>query len=462
MNFIGRFHPLLVHFPIAILLLAFLFELLGRNQRFSHLKPSIIPMLFLGSLSAILSSISGYFLSQEGGYEANTIFYHQWGGIFTSLLALGLLILKIRFSKLSFWLNITFFALISILLTITGHLGANMTHGEEFLTEFAPWNYTPKNEKFSLSKIENLDQAIFYPQMIQPIFEQKCYSCHSSKKQKGDLRMDTQELLLKGGKNGKIIENQGDSSELFKRIILSIEDEKHMPPREKDQLSSAEIGLIQAWLGSGASFDKKVAELHNATKIKTYWQTLVQNQTKEDDLPKEKVNPADEKILNSLKKAGVVVLPMAGENNYLSLNFLNTKQLSKEVLTNLEVIQAQVLVIKFENRTLQPQEIEFIAECKNLRRLHLKKCQLSDNQVDKILNLPELRYLNLVGNPLTDKAILKLSQLKNLKQVFLYQTNFTATGIKNLQQKKTQLRVDTGSYQLPKLASDTVIYKRKE
>jgi uncharacterized membrane protein len=462
MNFIGRLHPLLVHFPIAILLLAFLFELLAKSQRFNHLKPSIIPLLFLGSLSAVLSSISGYFLSQEGGYEANTVFYHQWGGIFTTLIALLFLGLKIYFSSLSAVWSMGVFTILSVLLTITGHYGANLTHGPEFLTEFAPWKVNPANEKFTLATIDNLDEAVFYTQMIQPIFEYKCYACHSAKKQKGDLRMDSPELLLKGGKNGKIIENLADSCALYQRIILPIEDKEHMPPREKDQLSSAEIGLIQAWLTSGASFDKKVSALPNAAKIKSYWQTLVQNQAKEDELPKEKVNPADEKVLLILKKAGIVALPVAAESHYLSLNFLNIKQIDKSVLENLDKIKSQIIYLKIENRHLKNEELAFINQCSQLRRLHLIKVNLTDNQIDKLLNLSELRFLNLKENPLTEKGLAKLAQLKKLKQLYLYQTNFTPNVIKSLHQKNTRLNIDTGTYRLPKIAADTIVYKREK
>ena len=51
-----------------------------------------------------------------------------------------------------------------------------------------------------------MQEVKVYDSVIQPIFQTKCYSCHSSKKQKGGLRLDKYDLIMKGGKDGKIIE----------------------------------------------------------------------------------------------------------------------------------------------------------------------------------------------------------------------------------------------------------------
>jgi len=54
--------------------------------------------------------------------------------------------------------------------------------------------------------------------------------------------MDTQELLMKGGKNGVIIKaNDVANSELIKRLLLPEEDEHHMPPKGKTPLTEQEI-----------------------------------------------------------------------------------------------------------------------------------------------------------------------------------------------------------------------------
>jgi uncharacterized membrane protein len=52
-QFFGRFHPLVVHLPIGILFLAFLFECLSRFERFKQVESAVQPSLLLGSVFAI-------------------------------------------------------------------------------------------------------------------------------------------------------------------------------------------------------------------------------------------------------------------------------------------------------------------------------------------------------------------------------------------------------------------------
>ena len=84
-QFFGRFHPLLVHFPIGILILAFLFECLSRIKSYRKLRAAIPPSLLLGSLFAVASAFSGYFLSEEGGYEDDLLERHKTLGIATAV-----------------------------------------------------------------------------------------------------------------------------------------------------------------------------------------------------------------------------------------------------------------------------------------------------------------------------------------------------------------------------------------
>ncbi|MDH5251117.1 MAG: hypothetical protein OEW40_19140, partial [Cyclobacteriaceae bacterium] len=85
--FIGRFHPLLVHLPIGILFLAFIFEFLSVFPKYRKLRKSIQPALLLGALFSIASAGSGYFLSLEGGYENELLTLHRNSGIATAVFA---------------------------------------------------------------------------------------------------------------------------------------------------------------------------------------------------------------------------------------------------------------------------------------------------------------------------------------------------------------------------------------
>ncbi|HYH57374.1 MAG TPA: DUF2231 domain-containing protein, partial [Anseongella sp.] len=75
--FIGRWHPLLVHLPIGMLIMAFLLEWLARKEKYAALRPAVPVVLLTGSIGAILSCIAGYFLSFEGGYDETILSLHM-------------------------------------------------------------------------------------------------------------------------------------------------------------------------------------------------------------------------------------------------------------------------------------------------------------------------------------------------------------------------------------------------
>src|SRR5262245_48159490 len=62
-QFIGRFHLIAVHLPIAFLLLVPLLELAGRKPQFSYLRASAGFVLGLATITAILSASLGWCLA---------------------------------------------------------------------------------------------------------------------------------------------------------------------------------------------------------------------------------------------------------------------------------------------------------------------------------------------------------------------------------------------------------------
>src|SRR5687768_10284754 len=84
----GRFHPVIVHLPIGILLLACFFELLSSRPRLHMLKPAVPVMIFWGMISAVLAVLSGLALSQSGEYEEELIDPHEWAGISVGVISI--------------------------------------------------------------------------------------------------------------------------------------------------------------------------------------------------------------------------------------------------------------------------------------------------------------------------------------------------------------------------------------
>ena len=95
--------------------------------------------------------------------------------------------------------------------------------------------------------------GLTYDKDIKAIFEKSCFKCHGAEKQKGKLRVDSLEAVLKGGEDGAIL-TKGDSKKgVLVVAVARLEDDSAMPPEGKGEpLSKEQVGLIRAWIDQGA------------------------------------------------------------------------------------------------------------------------------------------------------------------------------------------------------------------
>ncbi len=251
-EFIGKFHPLFVHLPIGFFTLLAVLELLALRPNWKELATANRVILLLTIPASLASVVCGWLLAR-GQEESSTLFWHRWLGTGVAAAAIILWIVRQRG-----WLRAYRRCLCAtlVLLTIASHHGGSITHGENFLS----W---PKSSAAAkpLSAEELLMQPA-YAAVIQPIFDQRCVSCHGEKKSKGGLRMDTMEHFLKGGDSGSCIDPaNAEESLLGSRISLPIDDDDHMPPDGKPQLSESQLAVLRWWLNVGAPTDKTLGEV---------------------------------------------------------------------------------------------------------------------------------------------------------------------------------------------------------
>jgi mono/diheme cytochrome c family protein/uncharacterized membrane protein len=456
---IGRFHPVLVHLPIGILLLAALLQLLSLKPRYASLHSAIGIALFWGMVSAILSCISGYLLSQSGDYDGELVNTHKWFGISTAFISL----IAYLFNR---WENI--YAKWAILLMvpaiiITGHLGGTLTHGEGYLTKgfSEKENITAKEIK----PIADVQEANVYADIIQPIFQDKCYTCHNKSKKKGGLRLDEPEFILKGGKDGEVIKpGSAEQSDMIKRLLLPRNDEDHMPPKEKPQLKENEIALIHWWVASGASFDKKTKDLEQTEKIKPVLLALQKAAPKKTlpDVPEKPVDAADEKIIRQLRDKGVAIIPVTRNSNYLSANFVTVDSITSKELLLLSSLKKQLIWLKLSYKKISDTMLVTIGQLTNLTRLQLDNTTITDKGLEPLRSLADLQYLNLVGTKVTTQGLIQLKDLQRLQAIYLYKTFINSSDWPTLKNNFPKVTLDTGGYRVPFLETDTMIVKPQE
>jgi len=457
-EFFGHFHVVLVHLPIGILLLACVFQWLERRPKFSSLHVATNIALLIGMICAILSALTGYLLSFSGDYDEGLVITHQWFGI--SVAAVSIAMFYYHNKAASFKTQVSISILLFVLIIITGHLGGSLTHGSDYLTK--SWSLT--SDTVALRKpIPNVQEAMVYPDVIQPILQTKCYSCHGKNKQKGKLRMDDSLRLMKGGKDGPvIIPGNVEKSEMAKRISLPREDDDHMPPKEKPQPTEQEIALIHWWIKSGASFDKKVKQLDQPEELKPALLALQNVQEKKiivPDLPAKPVVKANDEAIKKLKDIGAVVDPVAQNTNYLSANFVTVTNPGDREIQLLLPLKEQLIELKLSGASITDSALLVIAQFKNLMRLQLDHTKITDKGLASLRALEELRYLNLVGTAVTEKGVMQLKDLKNLRSIYLYQTGVKKSEWKDLKKAFPKTLIDSGGYTVPFLPTDTIEVK---
>ena len=456
-EFIGRFHPVLVHMPVGILLLAALFIGLSASKKFQSLREAITISLFLGMLSAIASCVTGFLLSKTDGYDGALLFKHQWFAIAVAVVSALACYLHLK-NRDTRWIA----ALMVLLVMVTGHLGGSITHGSDFLTKAFSSQGTGGGDPFG-KPIPNVQDAIVYTAVIKPILEARCISCHGPNKQKGKLRLDEPGFILKGGdESGIVMAGKPLESSMIKRILLSKENKDHMPPREKPQLDRKEIDLLNWWITTGAQFDQKVKNLDQNDRIKLILKSLGSEKIIEEavsDFPDHTVEKATEATIKQLQDRGIAVVPIARNSNYLSANFVAVESFGEKDLQMLEPIKKQLIWLKLGNLPLSDSNLEIVGKLSSLTRLYLQKTNITDKGLQNLNNLSELQYLNLAWTKITAKGVEQLKGLKNLRQLYLYQTSITAEELNNLEKVFPKVVIDTGGYQVPVQEADTVILK---
>ncbi|MEM8888081.1 MAG: DUF1549 domain-containing protein [Bacteroidota bacterium] len=255
LNFLGRLHPMLVHFPVGILITAFFLEIWGFRRKD---KQDYSKLIYLGALSCLFAATFGQLLYWGGDYGGELIESHQQNALIASVLALITAFLYRRRKTIPNWLPLSALGITCLFIGISGHLGASITHGEDYLslaketspeTSKADWaqfvNFV-ETDTLSEKQLDKLNLE------VRAIFAHRCYQCHSTAKKKGGLALDDREGIFLGGENGKVLlPGHAESSELYRRVNLEKQDKEAMPPKGK-RLSAAEISLLKLWIDQGA------------------------------------------------------------------------------------------------------------------------------------------------------------------------------------------------------------------
>lgn len=121
-SYIGRMHPLLLHLPITLLLLALPFYWLQNKYSENDVLKDIFSFyLSYTALAATLAALGGLLLASGEEYNPDTLFWHKWMGVTTALIAHGLIYLNHTSLNKAIWNTVLFSGI--IVMAIGSHFG---------------------------------------------------------------------------------------------------------------------------------------------------------------------------------------------------------------------------------------------------------------------------------------------------------------------------------------------------
>ena len=247
--FLGRFHPIILHLPIGALMVLLLMEIINKFRPELNLDAACKILLWFSVFSIIPTITLGFLLASSGSYDDELLNFHKWLGWFTALICVWLVVFRQKKSTPSDGQSRFYYFFLSInvaLLSLAGHYGGYLTHGEDYLTKYMP---SAMKNFLNIDKIDHeylvintvLDstskEALHYKNNIRPIVETYCFECHGEEKQKGDMRLDTLHWNMMNGRDAERWHS-----------ALNVINLGEMPPKKKPQLKDEERRELVSWL----------------------------------------------------------------------------------------------------------------------------------------------------------------------------------------------------------------------
>jgi len=419
---LGRWHPLILHFPIVLLLVAIFLGLTGRPI------PNLL--LTLAVISALITAISGFFLGKETGGKGDLLLWHQWlGGGLALLSAIwyGLEGLPLKHKVPVKIIQV----LVLGLIVITGHYGGMITHGEDFLA-------LPKDKKQDIIP----ENPLIYAHIVQPILENKCVKCHNPNKRKGELLMTDIPSLIKGGETGTaLVPGNPMESEMIRRLHLPLEDEEHMPPKGESPLTESEMGILEEWISLGASDTLQLEHLESTQPLTA----LIKEMMEPDPLEKWTSLPvvADTTLIG-LGSDYLTISRLASTTNALKVNVYMPPQYDPQMVLKLEPIHQNIVELDMSGLPLGMAELAFAANCPNLEWLEIDRSPITDVQLDTLKNLSKLRLLKVYETQIGNQSLPILKQWNTLESLYIWSTQVSESALDELKRENPDLLIENG------------------
>lgn len=438
LKYAGKFHPLLLHLPIALILLLIpITWLLKKFDDGKTLVNSVEILLLYNALIATLAAIGGLLLAASDSYDQETLTWHKWSGIATAVFSHALVYLYKYLSANSIVWKLSLGATVVVLI-MGSHYGGTLTHGEGYLSFF--------EQSMPVAAVpEFTDSTTVFEGAIQPVVAAKCLSCHNDKKSKGGLNLSSLEKMLKGGESGALwVSGDPDQSTIVGRMLLDMDDKKHMPPRGKTQLTSNEIELFREWIRAGANATTAYHTLAEGDTLKKIVAAFVASSKSRKPEKIYSFEPASASTISSLNSPFRRILPLAYNSPALSVKFFLKEKFDLNLLKECNSISKQIVEVNLSTMPVTDEAFKIIATFENLEILNLNGTAISGKGLSQLSANKNLRELSLANTSVDLSSVKVLAALPQLKKVYLWNSKVNENEIIALNKEFTKTSWDAG------------------
>ena len=465
LTFVGTLHPAVLHFPIALGIVAAIVELWGAVRRDPGPSSFALTAVWFAAIVAVVTATSGWFNAEflNRGLSLN-LFLHRWIGIASAVLLItlaisGSIILARPKASLSGAWRMALLATAGAL-GFTGHLGGSMVYGDGYITDalWAAIDQTEKSQRDSAANAAKAQLGIVEPpqvaaavsatavsetavpapvspapvvlgaggkssvdftKQIVPILTANCYECHGNGKHKGGVHLDDWKWMTTERK-GEWAVKPGDPSAslLLSNIELPESDDSAMPPTG-NRVSSADIALIREWIVQGASAGNGISP---GAVSDNHW-SLPERSLTADELARIQAQTP------VMAQFGVTVQPLAQGSSHFEANAsLASPPIGDAQVEKLVSLADFLVVLNLANSTISDLVGSIIVQFQSLRVIRIDHTQAGDQVAERLAGMQKLESINFVATKLTDAGLASLTKLKSLRRLYIWSSQTTREG----------------------------------
>lgn len=467
LTFVGTLHPAVLHFPIALGIVAAIVELWGAVRRDPGPSSFALTAVWFAAIVAVVTATSGWFNAEFMDHALSlNLFLHRWIGIASAVLLMilaisGSIIRARPKTSLSGAWRMALLATAGAL-GFTGHLGGSMVYGDGYITD-ALWAAIDQTEKSQRDSAANAAKAqlgivetpqvanavsetavpapvspapvspapvvlsaggkssVDFTKQIVPILTANCYECHGNGKHKGGVHLDDWKWMTTERK-GEWAVKPGDPSAslLLSNIELPESDDSAMPPTG-NRVSSADIALIREWIVQGASAGNGISP---GAVSDNRW-----------SLPERSLTPDELARIQAqtpvMAQFGVTVQPLAqGSSNFEANASLAAPPIGDAQVEKLVSLADFLVVLNLANSAISDLVGSIIVQFQSLRVIRIDHTQAGDQVAERLAGMQKLESINFVATKLTDAGLASLTKLKSLQRLYIWSSETTPEGSK--------------------------------